>query len=264
MASVEGEQITTRAIRALKGKRPIVAITAYDAVLARLIDAAGVDILLVGDSVGTTLLGMETTIPVTLDMMVHHTAAVARANPQALLVADVPFGVAHGEWGAVLAGCQRLMQEGGAQAVKIEGNAALAPTIARLVEAGIPVWGHLGLLPQRFHAMGGYRKFGKTEAGRERLLRDARVFEEAGCFALLGEMIEDETAKHLTESVEAPFVGIGCGPHCDGQILVSTDLLAMGTGPYPSFVKPFAEVGAAIQQGVQAYAEAVRNRSFPS
>lgn len=262
LPGMDGAKVTVRTIRARKGKEPLVALTAYDALLARALDEAGVDLLLVGDSVGNTVLGFETTIPVTLDMMVHHTAAVARAKPRALVAADLPFGIAQGEFTEVLSACRRLVQEGGAEAVKIEGNHAMAENFARLVDAGIPVWGHLGLRPQQVHETG-YRRFGRTEAGRERLLRDAEAFQRAGCFALLGEMIEPTAATMLREAVDIPLIGIGCGPDCDGQILVTTDMLDMGSGDYPSFVGKFGKVGAAIREGVEAYAQAVRERKFP-
>jgi len=254
---------TTQTLRRLKGERPIVAVTAYDAVMARYADAAGVDLILVGDSVGTTQLGYASTVPVTLDAMVHHTAAVARAGPGALLVADLPFALAHGEFQTVLEACVRLLQEAGAEAVKIEGGAALAPAISRLIEAGIPVLGHIGLLPQQYHRLGGYRKFGRTELEKEVLLKDAKALEAAGCFALVGEMIEGTLAGAIAAEIAAPLIGIGCGPHCDGQILVCNDLLGMNPGYVPSFVKPFAAAGAEISAGFANYVDEVRNRKFP-
>jgi len=254
---------TTQTLRRLKGERPIVAVTAYDTVMAGYADAAGVDLILVGDSVGTTQLGYESTVPVTLDAMVHHTAAVARARPQALLVADLPFAIAHGEFQTVLDASMRLLQEAGAEAVKIEGGAALAPTIGRLIEAGIPVLGHIGLLPQQYHRLGGYRKFGRTELEKEVLLKDAKALEAVGCFALVGEMIEGTLAGAIAAEIAAPLIGIGCGPHCDGQILVCNDLLGMNPGYVPSFVKSFAAAGAEISAGFANYVDEVRNRKFP-
>lgn len=239
------------------------AVTAYDTVTALLADGAGVDVILVGDSVGNALLGFESTVPVTLDMMVHHTAAVARAQTRALVVADVPFGEAHFEFERVLAGCQRLIQQAGAAAVKIEANAGLAPMIERLVAAGVPVWGHIGLRPQQIHALGRYRKFGGTAQEAEQLLQDARALEAAGCFALLLEMTAEEAARRITQSVAIPTVGIGAGPQVDGQILVCTDLLGLTQGDVPSFARPFARVGEAMKAGFAAYAEAVKARQFP-
>ncbi len=256
-------KVTTQTIRSLKHKRPIVALTAYDTITATLADRAGVDLLLVGDSVGTTVLGFDTTIPVTLDMMVHHAAAVSRAKTDALVVADLPFKEGRHSPDRLLDTCARLMQEGGAQAVKLEGGQNIAPSVARLVLAGIPVLGHIGLLPQRYFALGGYRKFGKDEAERDKLLADARALEAAGAFAIIGELIDADWARHLTEQLSIPFIGIGCGPHCDGQILVSTDVLGLTLGKYPSFAKKYADLGAAVQSAITAYAEEVKSRSFP-
>jgi 3-methyl-2-oxobutanoate hydroxymethyltransferase len=256
-------KITTHTLHKLKGQRPIVAVTAYDAITARLVGEVGIDIILVGDSVGNTLLGFDSTIPVTLDMMVHHTAAVARARPDALLAADVPFVEAHFDFERVLQACQRLMQAAGAEAVKIEGGLALAQPVARLVEAGVPVWGHLGLKPQQVRTLGRYKKFGIDAAEAERLLADALALEKAGAFALLLEMVEPNLTRTITETVKIPTIGIGSGPHCDGQILVSTDLLGYEPGHAPAFAKPFAQVGEEIKKGFAAYAAAVRARKFP-
>lgn len=255
--------ITTQTITRLKGQRPIVAVTAYDAPMAGYADAAGVDLILVGDSVGTTQLGLDSTVPVTLDMMVHHTAAVSRAKPKALLVADVPFAVAHDDFTVVLNACSRLMQEGGAQAIKIEGDASMAPTIERLTRAGVPVLGHIGLLPQNFHQLGGYRKFGREQSEQAQLLADAEAFEAASCFAVLCEMTEAVTAGLIAAQLKVPLIGIGSGVDCDGQILVSNDLLGMNAGYVPSFVKQYAKLGEAARNAFAAYADDVRNRKFP-
>lgn len=256
--------MNTQSISALKAERPIVAVTAYDAPTAQYADAAGVDLILVGDSVGTTQLGFETTVPVTLDMMVHHTAAVARAQPNALLVADVPFALAHDDFSNLLHACRRLLQEGGAQAVKIEARAALAPAIARLVNAGIPVLGHFGLLPQTINQLGGYRKFGRSEMEKSALIEDAQALESAGCFTLLCEMIDGTVAGAIAGELNVPLIGIGSGPHCDGQILVCNDLLGLNAGYVPSFVKQYADLGAAAEKAFADYAADVRNRKFPS
>lgn len=231
--------------------------------MARYASEAGVDVILVGDSVGNTLLGFDTTVPVTLEMMCHHTAAVARTKPAPLLVADVPFGEAHYDFERVLQACQRLVQGAGAEAVKIEGGVELAPQISRLVAAGVPVWGHIGLKPQQVHALGRYKKFGTTEAEAEALMADALALEKAGIFALLVEMVEPGLARTLSETVKIPVIGIGAGPHCDGQILVCTDLLGMTPGYVPAFARAFAQVGEQFKQGFVAYAEAVRNKKFP-
>lgn len=232
--------------------------------MARYADEAGVDLILVGDSVGTTQLGFETTIPVTLEMMLHHTAAVARAKPQALVVADIPFAVAHGEFKDLLEACRRLMQIAGAEAVKIEGGASMAPTIERLTNAGIPVLAHIGLLPQQFHQLGGYRKFGRSEAEKLILVADALALEKAGCFAVLCEMVDGPVASTIAQELALPLIGIGSGPHCDGQILVTNDLLGMTAGHVPSFVKQYADLGNQVRGAFEAYAEDVRKGNFPS
>lgn len=255
-------KVNVKTLKKLKGVRPIVAITAYDALFARLVDPY-VDLILVGDSVGNTFLGFDDTTAVTLDMMVHHTAAVTRAKPTAMVVADVPFSLAYESDDRLLQTARRLMQEGGAQAVKIEvGHESLFPRLEMLVAAGIPVVGHIGLLPQNIHALGSYRSYGNRETGKRRLIDWALQLQAAGCFSVLGEMIKPETAVEITQSLQVPFIGIGCGHQCDGQIIVLSDILGMHEHP-PSFAKVFAEVGQLVQQGVSAYAEAVKDRSFP-
>jgi len=256
-------RITTQTISLLKGERPIVAVTTYDAVMARYADQAGVDLILVGDSVGTTQLGFKTTIPVTLEMMLHHTAAVARAKPHALIVADIPFALAHDDFSVLLNASRRLMQESGAEAVKIEGDANLAPAIGRLTKAGVPVLGHIGLLPQNYHQLGGYRKFGRSEAEKVQLLQDALAFQSAGCFSVLCEMLDSAVAASIAAELRLPLIGIGSGPHCDGQILVSNDLLGLNAEYVPSFVKKYAELGELARAAFANYAEDVRNHKFP-
>lgn len=254
---------TVHTLRKLKGQRPIVVVTAYDTITARYADEAAVDVILVGDSVGNTLLGFENTVPVTLDMMCHHTAAVARAKPAALVAADVPFAEAHYDFERVLNACQRLMQGAGAEAVKIEAGASMAPMIARLVEAGVPVWGHVGLKPQQVHALGRYKKFGTTPEEAESIMVDALALEKAGVFALLVEMMEPGLARTLSETVKVPVIGIGAGAHCNGQVLVYTDILGLGSGYVPSFAKQFAQAGEQFKKGFVAFADAVRHKKFP-
>lgn len=254
---------TPHTLQKLKGQRPIVAVTAYDALMAHYAGAAGIDVLLVGDSVGNTVLGLPGTVPVTLDMMVHHTAAVVRAQTSALVAADVPFAEAHFDFRRVLSSCQRLMQEAGADAVKIEAGRALAPKIARLAEAGVPVWGHIGLMPQQVKRLGRYRKFGVSDAESAGLVADAEALESAGCFALLLEMVTPEAARAVTAAVSIPVIGIGAGPHVDGQILVYTDLLGLTPGYVPGFARKFADAGEVFRAGLVAYRDAVRDRTFP-
>ena len=257
------DKITTHTIRKLKGQRPVVAVTAYDAPTARYASEAGVDIILVGDSVGNTMLGFENTVPVTIDMMCHHASAVVRARPGALVAVDLPFGLAHLSFDRVLDACRRIMQETGADAVKIEGGADLAPTFARLNDAGVPIWGHIGLRPQQVLALGRYKKFGTTPAETDQMLIDALALEKAGVFALLIEMTDPECARKITAGAAVPVIGIGAGPHCDGQILVAPDLLGLTPGYVPSFVQKFADAATQYRQGFAAYAAAVREKKFP-
>lgn len=247
---------TTRSLRALKGKRPLVCLTAYDAVTARLADAAGVDLLLVGDSLGNVVLGHPSTVPVTLDDMLRATAAVVRAKPAALVVADVPFALAHDSFPTLLRACRRLLQEGGAEAVKVEGGSTLAPAVARLVDAGIPVMGHVGLLPQRVHAAG-YRRRGVTEADRAALMADARALEAAGVFSLVAECVEPDLAGRLRREIGVPVVGIGSGADCDGQILVFHDLVGLTAEP-PPFVRPEARLGDLAVAAIRRWSTKVR------
>jgi 3-methyl-2-oxobutanoate hydroxymethyltransferase len=260
----EDQARSVRDIANLKGKRPIVALTAYDAVMGRLVNDAGVDFILVGDSVGTTLLGHRTTIPVDMTDMVRHTAAVRRAQPKCLLVADLPFGEASFSFDRLLESARRLMQEGGADAVKIEGGRDVADDIEKLVATGVPVLGHIGLLPQTVKAIGGYRKFGIDRQEAEDLYTDAIALEEAGCFAVVGEMIEEAVARELTKQILPPLIGIGSGAGCDGQILVSTDILGYNTRKAPSFVKTYANLNQVISRAFSQYVEEVRGGKFPS
>lgn len=244
----------------MKGAEQIVCITAYDAVTARLADAADTDVILIGDSVGNVVLGFDSTVPVTVAMMAHHTAAVARARPNALIAADIPFGVAHGEFSDLLKICMRLMQECGAEAVKIEGGEEMAPTIARLTAAGVPVWAHIGLQAQNVFQEGGYRKFGKTERERAALLAAAKAHEKAGAFALLLEMMVPELAAEITRAVAIPTIGIGAGTDCDGQIRVMHDLLGL-TPRRPSFAKLYCDAGTQIVSALSTYRDDVRRKS---
>jgi 3-methyl-2-oxobutanoate hydroxymethyltransferase len=250
--------ITTKTIRQSKGTRQIVSLTAYDAVTARLADQGGADLILVGDSVGNTVLGFENSVAVTLEMMEHHTAAVARARPAALIVADIPFAVAHEDFPSVLRACARLMRVG-AQAVKIEGGVLLAPVIEKLVAAGIPVCGHVGLQPQQFYQLGGYRKFGaKSSSEADAVLADALAVEKAGAFAVVGEMLAPELSGVLRKALSVPLIGIGSGTDCDGQVLVIHDLLGLTANP-PPFAKPRADLAGAAIAAISGWASEVRS-----
>jgi 3-methyl-2-oxobutanoate hydroxymethyltransferase len=229
--------------------------------MARLLDRAGVDVLLVGDSLGMVVMGLDTTIPVTLDIMVHHTRAVARGTKRALVIADLPFLTYQISPEEALRNAARLMQEGNAQAVKLEGNALEA--IRRMVTAGIPVMGHLGLTPQSVHQLGGHIAQGRTQEQAERLREDARKVQEAGAFALVLECIPPELAREITRDLSIPTIGIGAGPDCDGQVLVSYDAFGLYDGRVPSFVKQYAHLGEAMVAGATKYIEEVRNGCFP-
>ena len=245
----------------MKGKRSIVGLTAYDAIMSKLISKAGVDFILVGDSVGTTLLGYDTTIPVTINDMVYHTAAVRRGNPGCLVVADLPFGEASLSFDRLLDSARRLMQNG-ADAVKIEGGKDVADDIEKLVATGIPVMGHIGLLPQTVKAIGGYRKFGVDREEADNLYTDAISLEEAGCFAVIAEMMDERIATQLASQILPPLIGIGSGDQCDGQILVTHDLLGLTPSPLPSFVKPCATLGLDGLNALSGYVQNIRNRQL--
>lgn len=242
----------------------IAMLTAYDATMARLLDRAGIDVLLVGDSLGMVILGYETTVPVTLEAMIHHTRAVANGARRALVVADMPFLSYQVTVEQGIRNAGRLMQEGGAAAVKLEGGAAVAETVRRIVDAGIPVMGHIGLLPQSVHQMGGFRIVGKTEGEAERLLAEARALEQAGAFAIVLECIPGEVAAAITGEFRIPTIGIGAGPHCDGQVLVSYDAFGLFDEFVPQFVKQYATLGADMVAAARQYKADVEEGRFPA
>lgn len=252
---------TTKSLRRKKGAEKISMITAYDALFARLADEAGADIILVGDSLGNVYLGFDSTVPVTLDMMRHHVAAVARATAGAMVLADLPFALAHRSFDSLLDDCASLLRAG-AHAVKIEGGAKIADKIAALCEAGIPVMGHIGLEPQQYLKLGGYRKFGKTPQERDAIIGDALALERAGAFALLLEMCDADAAKAVSESVKIPVVGIGSGPDCDGQVLVFSDALGLTENP-PPFAKKFANLRADVLRAYETFFSEIKSGAFP-
>jgi 3-methyl-2-oxobutanoate hydroxymethyltransferase len=257
-------KITAPAIRARKGSGPaIVALTAYDFPTAVALDEAGVDLILVGDSLGMVVLGHDTTLPVDMDVMVHHTAAVARAKPAALLVADMPFLSCSLSREEAIRNAGRLIREGGAEAVKVEGGMSRLEVIRGIVEADIPVMGHLGLTPQAYHAMGGFRVQGRSPDAVRELCRDLEVLEEAGVFSVVLEGIPGNVARSLTASCAIPTIGIGAGPHCDGQILVTHDILGMSRGPLPKFVRRYANISGAMVEAVRSFAGDVTSGRFP-
>lgn len=253
---------TLRDILALKGKTPVVALTAYDASFARLLDPH-CDLFIVGDSLGMVVYGMDSTLPVTLDMMIAHGAAVVRGSRQAFVVVDMPFGSYQGSLQVAFDACARVLKETGAGAIKIEGGAEMAPTIAFLVERGIPVMGHVALMPQHVHAMGGYRYQGRSEPERKKIREDALAVQKAGAFAVVLEGTEESLAREITESLSIVTIGIGASPACDGQVLVTYDVLGM-TPVAPSFVKQYADAGALISAAAEQYAKEVRAREFPT
>lgn len=260
------QNVTVPAIRSRKRRRgdePIVMLTAYDTPGARIADGAGVDIVLVGDSLANVVLGHRDTLQVDIAVMAHHVAAVARAEPRALVVGDMPWMSYHvSEEDTVRNGA--TLVRAGAEAVKLEGGRQRVPMVEALVSAEIPVMGHLGLTPQSVHAMGGYRVQAKEAAAAEALLLDAKALEAAGCFSLVLEGVPDVVAARVTEEIDVPTIGIGAGAACDGQVLVFHDVLGLGDGNYPKFVRRYAELGQAATEAISAWAADVRTGAFPS
>jgi 3-methyl-2-oxobutanoate hydroxymethyltransferase len=250
------------ALRARKGGEPIVCLTAYTAPVARLLDPH-VDILLVGDSLGMVVYGLDSTLPVTLDMMIAHGAAVVRASERACVVVDLPFGSYQESKEAAFRASARVMAETGAQAVKLEGGLEMAETVAFLTARGIPVMGHVGLTPQSVNTLGGYKAVGRDAEAAERIAADARAITEAGAFTLVIEGTMEALARRITEEVAIPTIGIGGSPACDGQVLVTDDMLGLFGAFQPKFVKRYANLGEAVSEAAATYAAEVRSRSFP-
>jgi 3-methyl-2-oxobutanoate hydroxymethyltransferase len=245
-----------------RGER-IAMLTVYDATMARLLDRAGIDVLLVGDSLGMVIEGHDSTLPVTLDAVLHHTQAVTRGARHALVVADMPFLTYQLTTSEAVRNAGRLLQEGGAAAVKLEGGRAMLEVAARLVDVGIPVMGHLGLLPQHVHQLSGYRMQAKSEAEADQLVEDAKALEEAGAFSVVLESIPAEVARTVTRELTIPTIGIGAGPFCDGQVLVSYDAFGLNDESVPPFVKQYANLGEQMVEAARAYAQDVRCGRFP-
>ncbi len=242
---------------------PIVMITAYDYPTARVVDEAGVDIILVGDSLGMVVLGYENTLPVTMEEMLIHTAAVVRGSERALVVGDMPFMSYQLSPQQALDNAGRFIKEAGAHAVKLEGGEEVLEAIRKITSAGIPVMGHIGLTPQSIHRIGGYRVQGKDEEGAARLKKDAKLLEEAGCFSVVLEAVPAQLAKEITESLSIPTIGIGAGPHCDGQVLVFHDVVGIFQEFKPKFVKRYANLRQQMLDAVKSYVEEVRSGVFP-
>jgi 3-methyl-2-oxobutanoate hydroxymethyltransferase len=242
---------------------PKVMLTDYDATMAGLLDRAGIDIVLVGDSLGHVVLGLDTTIPVTLDAIIHHTRAVARGARRALVIADMPFLSYQVNTEQAMRNAARIFQDGNAAAVKLEGGRPVADTVQKLTAAGLPVMGHLGLTPQHVHRLGGMRQQARDEEAVRELMLDASALENAGAFAVVLESIPDDVAACVTSQLSVPTIGIGAGPHCDGQVLVSYDVLGLFDSFVPPFVKQYAQLGNEIVRAARDYAEEVRQGIYP-
>jgi 3-methyl-2-oxobutanoate hydroxymethyltransferase len=245
------------------GGRPIAAVTAYDFAMARLVDEAGVDVVLVGDSVGMVFSGLKSTLPVTLDEICYHGRAVARGVSRAHLVGDMPFMSYQVSPAQAVESAGKLLKEGGFEGVKLEGGEEIAEHVRRIVRCGIPVMGHVGLTPQSVHAFGGFRVQGRGEEAAAKVVADARSVVDAGAYAVVVEGVPPDVAERVTLGIESPTIGIGAGPSCDGQILVCTDLLGLARGHRPKFAKRYAELGDAVVDAVKRYVDEVRGGAFP-
>ncbi|MEN5275900.1 3-methyl-2-oxobutanoate hydroxymethyltransferase [Brucella sp. TWI432] len=260
--TVKKKRLSPKAIQAMKGERPIVSLTAYTTPIARLLDPH-CDLLLVGDSVGMVLYGMDSTLAVTLDMMIAHGQAVMRGVEHACVTVDLPFGAYQESKEQAFRSAVRIMQETGCDGVKLEGGEEMAETVDFLVRRGIPVFGHVGLMPQQVNTVGGFRSLGRDDAEANRIRKDAQAIADAGAFALVIEGTVELLAREITQTLSIPTIGIGASPACDGQILVSDDMLGLFEDFTPRFVKRFATLAPLISDAAQAYADEVRARSFP-
>ena len=263
--ALDVRRITTQTLQDLKRDGiPIAMLTAYDYTSARILDAAGVDVLLVGDSASNVMAGYETTLPITLDQMIYHAQSVIRAVRRALVVVDLSFGSYQGNSKEALLSAIRVMKEAGAHAVKMEGGKPALEAVRRITDAGIPVMGHLGLTPQSIYRFGTYRVRAQDREEADAIREDARLLEEAGCFGLVLEKIPAGLARDVSASLSIPAIGIGAGADCDGQVLVTHDLLGLNTDFAPRFVRRYAQLETTITDAVQRYVEDVRARAFPS
>ena len=263
-SAAPAKRLTVPEIRARKGKSPLVVVTAYDFTMARLIDEAGVDVVLVGDSLGMVVQGQGNTLTVTLDEMCYHGRAVARGTRRAHLVGDMPFMSYQVSPAHAVESAGRMLKEGAFESVKLEGGGEFAEHVRSIVRVGIPVMGHLGLLPQIVHALGGFHVQGRSAEAAEKMVRDARALEEAGAYSIVLEAIPPDVAAEITAAVHVPTIGIGAGASCDGQVLVISDLLGLARGQSPRFVKRYAELGDAVVRAVSAYVGDVRGGAFPA
>lgn len=257
-------KVTTATIRDMKKRgEKITMITAYDYPTAAVVDEAGIDLILVGDSLGMVVLGYDSTLPVTMDVMIHHTKAVTRAVSRALVIGDMPFMSYQASVDEAVRNAGRFLQEAGAQAVKLEGGREVAEVTRRIAAAGIPVMAHLGLTPQSVHQLGGYKVQGKGNEAANRILEDAKILQEAGAFSIVLECIPTELGRVISDTLSIPTIGIGGGIHCDGQVLVIHDLLGMFERFTPKFVKKYANINAQMKEAVGKYIEEVREGQFP-
>jgi 3-methyl-2-oxobutanoate hydroxymethyltransferase len=264
-ASAPRAKVTFQTIQEKKQSgRPITALTAYDYATARLVDEAGIDLVLVGDSLAQVVLGYDSTLPVTVDEMLHHTRAVRRAVKRAIVAADMPYGSYHVSVQEGVTNATRFIKEAGAEAVKIEGGANRVELVERLTDAEIPVIGHLGLTPQSVHRMGGYKVQGKSMAAADGLLKDALALEAAGAVAIVLEGMPREVAQHITAKLNVPTIGIGAGPDCDGQILVFHDLVNLSFSKPPKFVRQYGDAAALFRSAIEGYLHDVEQREFPN
>lgn len=257
--------VTTATLAQMKAAgEKIAMLTSYDYTMAKIVDGAGIDIILVGDSAANVMAGYQTTLPITLDMMIYHASSVVRAVERAFVVVDMPFGTCSGNEEVALEAAIRIMKESCADGVKIEGGEEMLPSIKKILAAGIPVMGHLGLTPQSIHQLGGYGLRAKEEAEAEKLLHDARLLSEAGCFALVMEKIPAALAERVTREVSCPTIGIGAGSGCDGQVLVVHDMLGMNKGFKPKFLRHYADLHTVMTEAVSHYVADVRSGEYPN
>ena len=263
--SKEAKRITVHVIQEMKNRgEKISMLTAYDYSMARILDAAGIDVLLVGDSASNVMAGHETTLPITLDQMIYHAQSVVRAVKKALIVVDLPFGSYQGNSTKALSSTIKIMKEAGAHAVKLEGGAEIEESITRILSAGVPVMGHLGLTPQSIYKFGTYTVRAKEEAEAEKLMKDALHLQELGCFAIVLEKIPATLAKKVSEALHIPTIGIGGGMHCDGQVLVTHDLLGITKDFQPRFLRRYMDLFEGIQDAVKQYITDVKTKDFPN
>jgi 3-methyl-2-oxobutanoate hydroxymethyltransferase len=264
-AKSEVKRVTTHVLQEMKQRgEKISMLTAYDFSMAKILDAAGVDVILVGDSASNVIAGHETTLPITLDQMIYHASSVIRAVKRALVVVDLPFGSYQGNSSEALRSAIRIMKESGAHAIKIEGGEEIKESVLRILSAGVPVMGHLGLTPQSIYKFGTYVVRAQEEAEAKKLVSDAHVLEDCGCFGIVLEKIPAKLAKKVTKELRIPIIGIGAGPHVDGQVLVSHDMLGITTEFQPRFLRRYADLSGIMNKAVRKYIEDVKNKDFPN